>query len=425
MKQKVKQLIHHPLIYGSGIVITGTLIANVFNFLFNLFMSRNLSISEYGILASIVSVIGLPGVAANAIVPIVVSFAGEYFAKGQTDMLRGLYLKITKIVLIIGVIFFACFWFFIPEIKTFFHIQNPAILFVTDTVIFLTFLAIINNGFLQAKMAFIFMVFLAVLTTIIKLFAGILFTFIGLSALGGALAILISTFIPYLISFLSIKFVFDKKISNPHINTRSLFAYGLPSILTYLGVNALISTDIMLVKHFFDAKSAGMYAGLSLVGRIIFFVSAPIANVMFPVIVQKYNKGQNYTNTFFLSLFLVLMPSICLTFFYAIFPKFTILFFLKNPEYLSIQPLLIYFALFITCFSLLSIISSFYLSIKRTNIVYPIMLGAVAQVLLIIYWHNSFMQIITISISITLLLLLYLLLYYVYIKKSPLNAKKK
>ena len=54
---------------------------------------------------------------------------------------------------------------------------------------------------------------------------------------------------------------------------------------------------LILVKHFFSPHDAGIYAGLSLIGRVIFFFSAPIASVMFPVIVQKYARKENYENT--------------------------------------------------------------------------------------------------------------------------------
>src|SRR5437868_2719461 len=96
MIEKTKKLIKHPLIYGSSIVVIGNLIANFFNFLFNVFMSRNLSVAEYGVLASIISILAFPGLAAAAVQPMVVRFAGNYFASSKLEMVRGLYIKIVK-----------------------------------------------------------------------------------------------------------------------------------------------------------------------------------------------------------------------------------------------------------------------------------------------------------------------------------------
>lgn len=418
MKKHIKTAITHPLIAGSSIVVIGGLTANLFNFFFNLYMSRTLPVPEYGLLASIISLIGMPGVAAAAMVPIVVSFAGEYFANNEMDKVRGLYNKITKFLIILSAVFFIGFLIAIPQIKTFFHITNPEILILTDIIIVLAFISVINTAFIQSKMKFTYLAFMNMFGTFVKLVTGIGFVMLGFSALGGVLAVFFATLAPYIISFFQLKFIFDKHAKTPHIENKKLFSFGIPSVLTFLGLNSFISTDIILVKHFFSPENAGIYAGLSLVGRIIFFISAPIAGVMFPIVVQKFNKKENYTNTFFLSLLLVLLPAVALLIFYSLFPKLTILFFLKNAHYLAALNLLPYFSIFITLYSLLNIISNFYLSIKRTKIAYPITVGAIIQIILIVLFHNSYLQIVTISGGITLVLLIGFLLYYPYAIKK-------
>lgn len=425
MKQNVKNLLKHPLIYSSGIMILGTLGANFFNFLFNVYMTRTLSDADYGILASIMSIIAIPGLATSAILPLIVQFAGTYFAEGKLAMVRGLYQKVTKFFLAISIAIFILFQFFIPQINNFFQITDPKLLFIANIIIFFTLMSVINNTFLQAKLSFKLLMLIGFLSASIKLIAGIFLVNTHFGVLGASIGILLATAIPYGITFLPMKFIFDKKMKSPHISTKSLFAYGIPSAMTLLGLTSLISTDIILVKHFFNPQNAGIYAKISLIARIIFFLSAPIANVMFPIIVQKYSKKEKYTDTFILAVILVLVPSICLTIFYSLFPKFTILFFFKNAQYLKISSTLVYFAIFITAYSLLSLLCNFYLSIKKTNIAIPIVIGAITQAVLICLIHQNFTQIIIISLTITLLLIVYLLLYYVYIKRPPAYELKK
>jgi O-antigen/teichoic acid export membrane protein len=277
---------------------------------------------------------------------------------------------------------------------------------------FFAIIGFVNMAFLQAKLAFIFQVLVGLVGAVTKLVLGMVFVLLGYSVVGAVWSILIAGLISYVFSFIPLRFIFDKKISTPSIATRELFSYGLPSALTLFGLTSFISTDIMLVKHFFNPHDAGLYAGLSLIGRVIFFVSAPIGGVMFPLIVQKHSKNESFTNTFKLSLLLVFVPSIFMTIFYALFPKFSILFFLKREEYLAISSLIAPFALFIALFSLLSIIANFYLSIKKTKVYIPIILGAILQVLLIVFYHQTFLQIIIISLVITLALVILLLAYY-------------
>ncbi len=422
MRQQAKNIIKHPLIYGSTIVVLGGLIANFFNFLFNLYMSRSLSISDYGILASVMSLIGFPALFISAIIPVVVRFAGDYFALNNFPLLRGLYVKIKKLLFYIAIVFFVCFLYFIPSISGFFHIENKIILILADLIIFFTIIGVINMAFLQAKLAFTFQVLVGLVNALLKFSVGILLVNLGYSISGAVFAMVIAGVSSYFFSFIPLKFIFDRKIILPTIKIKELISYGIPSSLTLFGLTSFISVDIMLVKHFFDPHQAGLYAGLSLISRAIFYLSAPIGTVMFPLIVQKHSKSENFTNTFKISLLLVFVPSLLLTIFYSFFPKFSILFFLKNQEYLAINSLLVPFAIYISLYSLLSIISNFYLSIKKTKVFLPIILGAILQVTLIYFYHHTFLQIISISLAITFLLVTGLLLYYPYATKNQVQA---
>src|SRR5260221_3965104 len=184
MKQVAKKLIKHPLIYGSTIVVFGGILANFFNFLFNLFMSRTLPISDYGILASIISLITFPTLIVAAVNPVIIRFAGVYFAKNQQMLLRGLYIKFFKFLLFVGVIFFLLILLFIHQIGSFLHITNYLILILTDIVIFISFVNVINLSFLQAKLAFSFQVLVSLVNTVTKFLFGIFLVFLGYSVTG-------------------------------------------------------------------------------------------------------------------------------------------------------------------------------------------------------------------------------------------------
>jgi O-antigen/teichoic acid export membrane protein len=418
MKQTAKRVLKHPLIYGSSIVVSGGILANFFNFLFNLFMSRTLSITDYGILASIISLITFPSLIVTAMNPVIIRFAGDYFVKNEQALLKGLYSKFFTFLAAVGVAIFILFLLFVSQIGDFFHITNNTILIFADIFILFTFLGIVNLSFLQAKLAFGFQVIVNLVSAIIKLVCGVLLVIFGYSVAGAVGALVISAIGGFVISFLPLRFLFHTKAKKPEIHTKEIFAYGIPSALTLFGLISFISSDIILVKHFFDPVQAGQYAGLSLIGRIIFFISAPIGSVMFPIIVQKHSKGVNFSNTFKMAVGLVLLPSLLLTLFYFFFPKFTILFFLKKPDYLTIAPPLGLFGLYMTFYSVLFLFTNFYLSIKKIKIYIPILFGAFLQIILIILYHQSFMQIIMISFVLILLLVIGFLLYYPYATKT-------
>lgn len=420
MKRKIKIFITHPLISGSSAILLASFFSNVLNTFYHFFMVSKLSPVDYGILASIISLMVLPGYAVTAVYPLVVQFSGMHFANHDYSAVKYLYSKVMKFILIFGLTFFLLYLFFSHQIGSFFKISDTFLLMMTDLYIFIGFISIINTALIQAKLSFNFIAFTTLATTLLKLSAGIIFVMIGMKVTGAVLAILLSAVFSYFLSFIPLRFLFEKtkKLQEAEIDTKVLFAYAIPSTLAYLGMNSLISTDILLVKHFSSAETAGLYSGLSLAGRVVYFLTAPIATVMFPLVVQKKANNKNYNGTFFLSILLVGSASIFITFVYYFFPEIIIKVFLRKEEYLKIAGQLGLFGAFITLYSLISLLVNFYLAIKKTFVYLPVIAAAVMQIILIFLWHNSINNIIYISFFDSLVLFIILLLYYSHATKK-------
>ncbi len=411
MKNLVKKIIRHELIGNASFLFFGSLLANLFNFLFNLFMTRHLSISDYGVLASMISLIALSTIPAFSVIPLIVRFAASYFANGELDKVRGLFIRVFTIwgVLGVGILFF--FMFFAQQIGHFFHITNAMLIMLVGLAVLFGFLGVINTALLQAKLAFVFVSATLVLGGIIKFVAGAVFVFLGFAVDGATWGIFLSFFIPYVISFFPLRFLLDRSIKISHIGTHELLSYGIPSSVASFGIMSLITTDIILVKHFFDPVSAGLYAGISLIGRVIYYLTAPVGTVMFPLVTQKHTRKENYMGVFILSILIVVLPSLAITFFYFLFPTFSILFFTKK-EYLFGASYIGFFGIFVSIYSLVSILVNFFLSIKKTKIFIPIIICALLQVVLISVWHDVIFHVIVSSFFVTGLLLIFLLIYY-------------
>jgi O-antigen/teichoic acid export membrane protein len=421
-KDKITQTLQNPLIFGSFVIFITSQIGNFFNFLFTLYMSRNLTASDYSTFVSLISIMMLSTLPAGSIVPTVVNFAASYFAKGEKDKVRGLFIKVSKAMLVVGVLFFLFFLIFSQNIADFFRIQDSSHIVIIGIIVLLGFLSVVNTALLQAKLAFLFISLSGLLTSFLKLVFGVSLVWLGYSVSGGLWALLLASSIPYAISFLPLRFVFQKGVKTPHISGRELVAYGAPTALTMFGLTSFISTDILLVKHFFNPTDAGIYAaGLSLVGRVIYFFSAPIGTVMFPIIIRKYTNGENYHKILWQAFLIVLLPSTFLVISYFLIPSIIIKLLVKREEYVTVAGLLGIFGIFTTIYSLLYVVTTFYLSIKKTWVFIPITLGALLQFVGIWIYHENFLQVILISLTITSLLLIYLLLYYYRI----LYGKKK
>lgn len=402
MQKHIKNALKNPLFTGSFFLFSGGLLANFFNFLFNLLMSRNLMVEEYGLLTSIVSLITLLAIPAGAVTPTVVSAAGDYFANNNTSHLHAFYIKLFKPLAISGILLLVLFFIFSRQAEEFFNIQNPLLFFIAIICVLISYATTLNNSFAQANLAFRYLSFSNTVASFVKVGSAFILVIMGWGLYGAISGYVVSSLVLLIFGIYYLRnVIFYKSANIPSISYKELISFGIPSAVVIFCLNAFISNDILLVKHLFSAYQTGQYAGLSLVGRVIFYISAPISTVMFPILINRYASKKNYKGVLYLSILIVGAACLAITGFYALFPNFAILFFLKNKEYLAISQYLPLFGVFITLYSILSLFGYYFLSIKKTNFAWILLVGTVLQSVLIYLFHADFGQIIYSSIIVT------------------------
>lgn len=416
----VKKLLKHPLLSGSLIIFLGSTFGNFLNFIFNIFISRNLTVQDYGTVASLMAIINLFGISAGAITPTIVSFTSKGFQQSDWGSVKGIYFQIFKPIFVVSLLTLGVFAVFGGLFSDFLNIENGYfLLLMTGLIIAVSFLAVINISMFQSRLSFGIISFLNLGSSILKLLGGIIFVTWGYKSMGVMTAILIAYITPFLFGFTSLKFLFNRETKKTKVDFGEILRFAFPSGLALLGLTALISTDLVLVKHLYNTDSAGIYAGLALVGKVIFFFTAPIGIVMFPLLTRRHKNKEDKGKVMIMSLFLVGTSSFAITIFYFLFPDFVINLFLKNTEYLEASMFLGFYGVFISLYSLCSIMMYYFLSMSKTFIYKPILICAILQLILIYMFHKSFLEIIGISIGVTFLLLV--LLFYFYFKS---NSKK-
>jgi len=404
----------HELIVGSIYIFLGSIVANIFNLFFSLFMGRNLTVEGFGILASAVSLMSLIAIPAGSIIPTIVNFAGSHFAKEDYGSVKVLFLKIIKPLLAVSIFMFFCFFIFAGSIGNFFKIEDHSVIVIVGIIVAFAYIGTVSSALLQAKLAFKYISLLSFIGSLSKFAIGAGLVLLGLGVKGAVWAVFIAGLIPSILGFIYLKSVFMSKIGKASkINFKSILSYGIPSSLAMLGMTSLISTDILLVKHFFNPLQAGVYAGLSLVGKVIFFFTGFIGGVMFPLIVKKHAKNENYNNIFKMAIAMVLIPSVIISIFYFLYPNLAISFIIKNEVYQSASGLLGLFGIFITTYSLITLFVYYFLSIKKTNVYIPVLFAALSQLLLITLYHGSLFIVVVISLMVALILLTTLIIYYI------------
>jgi O-antigen/teichoic acid export membrane protein len=410
-----KKLLSHELISGSFYIFLGSMVANFLAFLLNLFLARNLSYADYAIFASLLSVITLAAIPAGSMSTIIMKFATVFFARKENENLKHLYIISFKFVIGLTIVIIILSFIFSKLVGQFLHIDNIWYVIISGFTIAGFYLNALNLSFLQSILKFGFISFLSTFGGAVKLIFGIVLVMLGYKVFGGLGSIFLMTFSMFLFAYLPLSKILKAKSSSKEIsiNKKEIFNYAIPTFIAVLFLTSFTSTDVILVKHFFSPHIAGFYAGLSLVGKVIFYFTAPIPMVMFPLLVKRHSAGQNFNNLFYLALILVILPSFAITSFYFLRPNLVVNLFLGGREYLYISKYLGIFGLYLTIFSMVNVCVNFFLSLNRTKIFIPVVVAAIFQIILIYIFHSDFYQVIGVSLLVSIVLFITLMLIFV------------
>ncbi len=407
-----KKLLKNQLVKGSAVLFVGSTIVNLANYLYHLLMGRMLGPVDYGILASLISLIYLLTIPNTTLMLVAVKYVSSFFSKGRLGAISSFYSWLNKkltIVIFFGVLFLV---FSSSRIAHFLHLDSALLVFLVSLFGLISLYASVNLSVLQGFLQFGLISLLGVIQAAVKFFLGILLVFLGMRVLGAALSIITGGLIVLFLSWILVnRFLKDGRKNDVEIKERRILSYALPVFLSTLSFTSLYTTDLVLAKHFLSAQDAGFYASLSMLGKIIFFAASPLVTVMFPVVANYFEKGKNYMKVFNLSFLVTLFLSLGITAVYLAFPKLMVKM-LYGESFLPAAKYLPIFALFLAFYSLSYLLVNFYLSIKKTNIVIFPILTALIQVFLICFFHQSLAQLVWVSVSVLGLLLLSLLLYH-------------
>jgi len=143
---------------------------------------------------------------------------------------------------------------------------------------------------------------------------------------------------------------------------------------------------------------------------------------MFPMVAEKYKKGEDHNHLLIQSLKIVGFAGILGVAFYFIFPRLVIKI-LFGASYLAVAPLAGWFALAMLFLSLINILISYHLSIHRFKFIFFVGAAGITEILLIVFYHHSIRQVVMDVLFSLAGLLLALLLFYFWNQKVGKERK--
>lgn len=177
------------------------------------------------------------------------------------------------------------------------------------------------------------------------------------------------------------------------------------------------NSDLLIVKHYFDAFEAGLYASLALIGRVVYFVAWMFVMLLLPKVVQKHKEGKPTTPILLKYVSYIGLLSMGIVVICYLFPEFIITIMFGNA-YISMASLLWKYALATSLFAISNIFAYYFLSLDQYI---PVILSGVlglVQVFLVILYHTNLETVVYMQIIAMSLLLVVQLIYFLNIKAT-------
>lgn len=407
MLEKIKNLGKDELVRGSFILIIMLIVFNLLNYAFQISMAKMLTPGDYGIVATLMSIIYILAIPLDAIQTVIARYTTKLNEKKENGKIKDMLYKSVKKGLGIAAIAFVIFLPVSLLLSTVLRIDFW-LLAITGLFLFYVFTIPVLRGILQGKKRFTALGFSLVIESVIKLILAIFFVWIGLKVYGAMTGVIIAFIAIFFIVLPWVKEIY--KVKRKSENFDGLYKYNLSILISVSVIILLYSVDIILARIFFSDEITGLYAFVSLIAKTIFFVNSAIGKAMFPITSEKFDSGKETLSLLKKSTILVTIICFAALVAFLAAPELIIkILSLGSDKYLPAANVLFILGLAFSAMSYSNILIMYKLSTNRLKNAWGLLIFAVLEIILLYIFKSSLVTFSLAILSVNLLMLLYLL----------------
>lgn len=174
---------------------------------------------------------------------------------------------------------------------------------------------------------------------------------------------------------------------------------GMQATIFFVGQVIINNIDILLVKHYFPPREAGLYAAVALVGRVLYFASWSLVSTMFPISAAAATRQERQKSLSVLVFPLLCVLGMAVAFIVGldVFAP-TVIRIVFGSGFQEAQPLLSLYAAATGAYALSVVLMAFEMSRKIANTGWLQLLFSGLVVIGIGMFHGSLRQVIVVQI---------------------------
>lgn len=391
------------LLSGSAVMLVSSVFVGGMNLIYNFAVAHELGAGKFGHASVIYTLLML-------LSSVTLSFqlvCSKYVARSNSLTERvAIYRLLHRRAWAAGIGLGALLALVSPSVSRYLNLPtNAFVLILACGIVFYVPLGV-RRGFMQGTYDFVPLATNFALEVIVKLVGAVVLMSGGYSVEGVVGAISASVIVAYFVGIPRKSHVGTV----PQTNLRAGFGEGVQAIVFFVGQVIINNLDIVLVKHFFDASQAGVYAAIALVGRVVYMLSWSVVSSMFPFSAGIGNSRRSARTVLTTSLGLVALISSVFTFAAWLAPPglWHVLLGAGFPAegHRFYSSLLVLYALTTALYSMGVVLMTYEISRKIGNVSW-LQLGFSGGIIIAIYlFHGTLQAVITDQLVLMMMLLL-------------------
>ena len=269
--------LHARIVSGSFVLLLGSGVATLTNFIYNVAVARFLGPAGYGHAAAVYTLLVLISAATLSFQIVAAKVVAQ---QPSLEAKRAVYRSVHRAAWTSGVLVAILLLLCQKPIAAYLNLPGPILvaLLAAGTAFYVPLGA--RRGYMQGVCGFRALAINLVLEGIGRLGGSLLLMHLGWGVRGVVAANAAAVAIAWLAA---VPLHRVARIANPLLLHHAL-RETQQAIVFFSGQVLINNCDIVLVKHFFLPAAAGLYAAVAMVGRVIFTFSSAVVNSMFPIV---------------------------------------------------------------------------------------------------------------------------------------------
>jgi len=385
------------IISGSVIMLIGSTLVSLLNFAYNIAVARMLGPAEFSHAAAAVTLLML-------VSAVTLSFqlvCAKFVAKNETVAGRAaVYQALRRKAWIVGLASGCGLVVFSDLIQTYLRLPSTTLVILLAAGITFYIPLGVTRGALQGSCSFGRLSANFALEATVKFVGAVVLISSGMGVNGAVIAIALSVVVAYFLPPVP-----EGLRTTPGPSIPASFREGMQAIIFFVGQVLINNVDILMVKHFFPPRDAGVYAAIALVGRVLYFASWSVVSAMFPISAGA-KESERDKSVILIPLLAVTAISVAFVLVLRIFPDF-ILKSVFGSEFHGEQilPLLSMYATAAAAYALSADLMAYEMSRKNANTAWLQLVFSGFVMLGIAIFHDSLRHVVTVQQVLGVLLL--------------------